>query len=174
MSHLTNQFLIASPLLFCFWSCSEQKSNSLEGAIEILEGAPTEGYQAKGYDEELAQQLGADEYGMKSYVMAFLKAGPNRDQDTESAEAMQAAHMANIKKMAEEGILILAGPFLDEGELRGIYLFDVETIEEAEALTASDPAIQAGRLSMELHPWHGSAALMQVSEVHQRLTKTPM
>ena len=127
-----------------------------------------------GFDSTLAKSLGADEYGMKQYVMAFLKAGPNRDQDDSTARELQAAHMANINRMAEEGKLAVAGPFLDNGELRGIYTFNVKTVEEAQALTETDPAIQAGRLIMELHPWYGSAALMQVNEVHNKLAKTPI
>ncbi len=123
------------------------------------------------FDAALAERLGADPYGMRSYVMAFLKAGPNRDQDSLAAAEIQAAHMANIRRMAEAGQLVLAGPFLDSGDYQGIYLFNVPTIEEAEALTATDPAVQAGRLVMELHPWYGSAALMQVNEVHTRIAR---
>jgi uncharacterized protein YciI len=73
--------------------------------------------------------------------------------------------------MAEEGKLVLAGPFLDDGELRGIYVFNVETVEEARALTATDPAIQAGSLVMELKPWYGSAAVMSINEMHPKLQK---
>lgn len=123
------------------------------------------------YDSTFAKRVGADAYGMKQYVMAFLKAGPNRDRDSTKAAELQAAHMANIGKMAEEGKLILAGPFLDDGELRGIYVFNVKTIEEARELTASDPAIQAGSLVMELKPWYGSAAMMEINAMHGRLEK---
>ncbi len=123
------------------------------------------------YDAGLARQLGADELGMKSYVMAFLKAGPNRSQDSTEAARLQRAHLDNIQRMAREGKLILAGPFLDGGEVRGIYVFNVESVEEARALTATDPSIQAGRLEMELHPWYGTAALQQVQELHQRVAK---
>lgn len=123
------------------------------------------------FDEALATELGADEYGMKRYVMAFLKAGPNRDQDEETAAELQQAHMENIQRMAESGVLVLAGPFLDEGEIRGIYVFDVVSLDEARELTATDPAVQAGRLEMELHPWYGSAALMNVNEIHGRISK---
>lgn len=122
------------------------------------------------YNAELAQELGADDYGMKRYVMAFLKSGPNRDQDPEIAQEIQAGHMAHISSMAESGKLVLAGPFLDAGEIRGIFVFDA-TMEEAEALTAADPAVQSGRLVMELHPWYGSAALLQINEIHQTLTR---
>jgi uncharacterized protein YciI len=126
----------------------------------------------ENYNAELAQELGADDYGMKMYVMAFLKQGPNRDQTPEEAAKLQKAHMDNIGRMAENGDLVVAGPFAknDQG-IQGIYIFDVKTVEEAEALTKTDPAIKAGRLKMELIPWYGSAALMQVNEVHQKLSK---
>ncbi len=77
--------------------------------------------------------------------------------------------MANIRRLGEQGKLALAGPFLDDGSVRGIYVFNVETLEEARALTETDPAIQAGRLEMELHPWYGSAALLYVNEIHERI-----
>ena len=123
------------------------------------------------FDSLYAQKLGADDYGMRSYVMAFLKSGPNRDQTEEEAQELQAAHMANIGRLADEGTLVLAGPFLDNGDLRGIYIFAVESVEEAEVLTATDPAIKAGRLIMELHPWYGSAAVMEVGEIHEIISK---
>jgi uncharacterized protein YciI len=123
------------------------------------------------YDAALAAKLGADENGMKTYVMAFLKAGPNRDRPREEAQKLQAAHRANINRLAKEGKLVLAGPFADNGELRGIYIFDVKTVAEAQALTNTDPAIQAGQLVMELHPWYGSAGLMTIPELHARIEK---
>ena len=124
------------------------------------------------FDPQLAEKYGADEYGMRQYVMAFLKAGPNRSQDSLTRVKLQSAHMANINRLAEEGKLLIAGPFLDDGELRGIYIFDVKTIEEAEALTNTDPAIKAGSLVMELHPWYGSAAMKALPEIYPKLTKT--
>jgi uncharacterized protein len=123
------------------------------------------------FDAALAQKLGADKMGMKKYVMAFLKRGPNRPTDPAEAKKLQAGHMANIGRMAKEGKLILAGPFLDNGELRGIYIFNVESVAEAEALTKTDPAIQAGSLVMELHPWYGSAAVQEVNAIHEKIAK---
>jgi uncharacterized protein YciI len=119
----------------------------------------------------LAKQLGADDYGMQQYVMAFLKRGPNRSQDSTEASRLQRAHLDNIRKMADEGTLLIAGPFMDDQEIRGIYIFDVRTLEEAEALTATDPAIKAGRLIMELHPWYGPAALPLLNDMHEKVTK---
>jgi uncharacterized protein len=123
------------------------------------------------YDPELAARLGADDYGMRRYVMAFLKAGPDRSHDAETAARLQRGHLDNIRRLAEDGRLVLAGPFLDAGEIRGIFVFAVDTLEEARALVETDPAVQAGRLSMELHPWYGSAALMMMSELNARIAK---
>lgn len=125
--------------------------------------------QAAPYDSVLARQLGADDYGMRVYVMAFLKAGPNRNQDSATAAGLQRAHLANIQRMAREGKLVVAGPFEDDTDLKGIYIFNVASLAEAKTLTASDPAIKAGRLVMELHPWYGSAALQKVTEIHARI-----
>lgn len=123
------------------------------------------------YDSILAQKTGADEYGMKHYVMAFLKAGPNRNQDSLMRIEIQKGHMANIQRLADEGKLVMAGPFEDDGDIRGIFIFNVTTIEEAKVLTATDPAIQAGRLIMELHPWYGSAAIMEMNALHLKVAK---
>lgn len=120
-------------------------------------------------DSAMIRRTGADEYGMKKYVIAFLKKGPNRNQDSATAAQLQKAHMDNIGRMASMGKLVVAGPFLDGGDLKGIYIFNVTTIEEAKKLTETDPAIQAGRLEMELHPWYGSAALMEIPLLHTKI-----
>ncbi len=108
---------------------------------------------------------------MKNYVLAFFKMGDNTTLDTQSAMSLQMEHMSNIELMAEAGQLVLVGPFLGDGEIRGIYIFNVETIAEAETLTNTDPAIQEGVLSMELMEWYGSAGLMGLNELHQKLSK---
>ncbi len=123
------------------------------------------------YDSLKAEKFGADDYGMKQYVIAFLKRGPNRIQDSSKAVELQKAHLKNINKLAEEGKLVLAGPFLDNEDVRGIYIFDVKTIEEARKLTETDPAIKAGSLIMELRPWYGSAALKEINQIHKTLEK---
>jgi uncharacterized protein YciI len=123
------------------------------------------------YNAQLAQKLGADEYGMKTYVMAFLKAGPNRLTDSAARSALQTAHLKNIMRLAAEGKLIVAGPFLDDQPIKGIFIFNVSTIEEAKKLTETDPAIKAGSLVMELHPWYGSAALVEAFNIHKQIEK---
>jgi uncharacterized protein YciI len=123
------------------------------------------------YDADLAKKLGADDYGMKQYVMAFLKAGPHRLTDSVARAKLQMAHLKNITRLAEEGKLVIAGPFMDDQPIKGIFIFNVTTVEEAKKLTETDPAIQAGSLVMELHPWYGSAALMEIPDTHKKLQK---
>ncbi len=123
------------------------------------------------YDSVLAQKYGADQYGMRKYVIAFLKSGPNKSKDSLERAQLQKAHLENINRLAQEGKLVLAGPFFDDGDLRGIYVFDVSSIEEAKQLTETDPAIQKGSLVMELHEWYGSAAILAIPEIHKKLEK---
>lgn len=85
---------------------------------------------------------------------AFLKRGEKwTPEKTPATEEIQKGHMANINRLAELKKLIAAGPFGDDGQLRGIFVFRVDSLEEAKTLTASDPAVQSGRLVMEIHPW---------------------
>lgn len=126
---------------------------------------------ASEYDAKLAAELEADDYGMHRYVMAFLKRGPNRDRTEEESAALQRAHLDNIIRLADDGVLVMAGPFMDDGEIRGIYIFDVDTLEEARELTATDPAIKAGSLVMELKPWYGSAALKKMGDLHAQIAR---
>lgn len=124
------------------------------------------------YDTELAKEVGADEYGMKKYVIAFLYRGDKvSEYSEEERNKLQEGHMANINRMAEEGKLVMAGPFFGNEELRGLYFFAVSSIEEAKALTETDPSIQAGVLKMELKEWYGSAALMLMKDLHEKVAK---
>lgn len=124
------------------------------------------------YDPGLAAKLKADDIGMKKYVMAFLYSGDRVDEYSKEERAeIQKGHMANISKLADMGKLLLAGPFFGTESMRGIFIFDVETKEEAEELTNTDPAVKAGVLKMELREWYGSAAVMMVPEIHAKLQK---
>ncbi|MBD3225666.1 MAG: hypothetical protein GF313_13135 [Caldithrix sp.] len=160
--HIPVYILIIVSLSFI--SCTSKDETPNDNAREPVTINPD-------YDAALAAKLKADDYGMSRYVMALLKAGPNRDQDSTTAAELQKAHLKNIRRLAKENKLVLAGPFLDDGEIRGIYIFNVTSLEEAQKLTGTDPAIKAGRLEMELHPWYGSAALKKVNEIHKSIEK---
>ncbi|MFB9076828.1 YciI family protein [Flavobacterium procerum] len=127
------------------------------------------------YDENLAKSLHADEYGMKKYVFCLLKSGSNTTVSKEESKKLFEGHMANINKLAKEGKLVVAGPFMkNDRNYRGIYIFNVETIAEAEALVVTDPAIKAKLLEAELTPWYCSAALQEIPKMHEKIAKTKM
>lgn len=124
------------------------------------------------FDPALAEKYQADDYGMKTYIIAFLKKGADAgNYSAEERSEIQKNHMAHIQKLSSNGKLLLAGPFIDDQDFRGIFLFDVPTLEEAKALTTADPAVQAGVLSMDLKSWYGSAALMSIPDLHTKIQK---
>jgi uncharacterized protein len=89
-----------------------------------------------------------------TYIFGLLLRGPNwTKEETAETKLIQEGHMANINRLAEAGHLVLAGPFVDGGERRGVFIFKVHTLEEAKAFAGSDPAVIAGRLKIELHRW---------------------
>ncbi len=98
-----------------------------------------------------------EKWEMTTYQVAFLKRGPNwTPGETAETKAIQEGHMANIRKMGATGKLVIAGPFADDGDLRGLFIFRVDTLEEAKALAEQDPAVRAGRLVLEWHPWYAA------------------
>ena len=127
----------------------------------------------RAFDADLAKRLGADERGMKTYVLCILKTGPkDADVKGEQREKIFAGHFANIERLAGEGKLAVAGPFGKNDKLwRGLYIFNVATIEEAEKLVVLDPAVQAGVFVPDLTPWYGSAAMMIVPETHRKIQR---
>ncbi|WP_242926865.1 YciI family protein [Pontibacter vulgaris] len=132
-------------LLVLSFSVSAQTQTKKKAAAKKQVAAPAKQAIPKSDDVDMSK--------MKTYYMTFLKRGPYQPTDTAEINRIQAAHMAHIQKMAKDGKLVIAGPFLDNTEMRGIFIFDVASLEEAKALTEADPAVKAGKLIMELHPW---------------------
>ena len=102
----------------------------------------------------------AGKFEMQQYVMGFLRRGPNwTAEQTPEVKQIGEGHMAHIRAMGATGKLVLAGPFEVEGTppnaLAGILLFDVQTIEEARLMASDDPAVKAGRFTLELIAWYG-------------------
>lgn len=124
------------------------------------------------YDEKLAKELGGNDNGMKAYVFCILKTGSNTTATKEEKAKYFEGHMANINRLADEGKLVVAGPFMkNDRNYRGIFIFNVTTVEEAQALVETDPAVKAKIFEVELTPWFCSAALMAVPETHKKITK---
>ena len=106
--------------------------------------------QQKGNEKKQEDQI-------KQYWFVLLIKGNNRTQDSVTSAKIQEGHMANINRLYNEGKLKVAGPFGDEGDWRGIFIFDCETKDEVEKLLKTDPAIAAGRLNFEIHSWWTAA-----------------
>lgn len=98
-------------------------------------------------------QEGDSTYVMKQYFLCLLKIGPNRDQDQATSEKIQTEHLAHLEKLAGDGKICMVGPMGDKGDLLGIAIYNVTTQKEAEKLAKADPAVKAGRLLVEIHPW---------------------
>lgn len=125
------------------------------------------------YDEALARSVGADEHGMRRYVLVILKTGPNRVPDGPEREEMFRGHFANMNRLSDEGKLALAGPLDGVDGWRGLFVMAVADLEEAKQLVATDPVIIKGEMVAEYHKYYGSAALMMVRDGHKRVAKKP-
>lgn len=108
----------------------------------------------------VADEPPAPRYEMTTYYVGLLYRGAKwTSRVTPETQKVQEGHMANIRRMAAAGKLVVAGPFSDDGELRGMFIFTTASLEEARALCDQDPAVQAGRLKVELHPWYAAAGI---------------
>ena len=129
--------------------------------------------QSNEYDSALAKKLHADEYGMKNYIFVILKSGSNVIADKVKEDSIFHGHLDNITRLANEGKLSLAGPFgKNDDQYRGLFIFNVSTLEEAQSLLATDPAVQAKLLEPVMYKWYGSASLQEIPELHKKIQKT--
>lgn len=145
--------IVTIVLIVCCFSANAQTSNAK-------------------YDKALADSLGADDYGMKMYVLVILTTGANKIENKTITDSLFAGHMQNIKRMVNAGKLAVAGPFKkNEKNYRGIFILNVNTIEEAKDLLANDPAIQAKLLDAEIYNWYGSAALPMYLPASEKVGK---
>lgn len=122
------------------------------------------------YDAALAKSLGADERGMRSYVLVLLKTGPTKVPTGEQRTEMFKGHMANIKRLANEGKLVFAGPLDGVDGWRGIFIFATPDIDTVKTYVATDPVIINGEMVAEYHKLYGSAALMMINELHRKVS----
>lgn len=125
----------------------KKETEALPSVEERAEDLKKKGYRTFTYEE------GDTTFLMQQYYMVFLKAGKNRGQDSTEAAELQKKHLAHLSRMAEEGYASLIGPFGDDGEIRGIVVFNTATQKEADSLANLDPMVKAGRLEVEVHPW---------------------
>lgn len=124
------------------------------------------------YDSVLAKKLGADQYGMKQYVMVILTTGKADIKEKAVKDSLFAGHMKNINRLAEDGKLVVAGPFgKNDINYRGVFVFNTSSVDETRAMVDTDPAVKAGVFDAVYIPWYCSAGLMEVNNIHHKLQK---
>jgi uncharacterized protein YciI len=124
------------------------------------------------YDKALADSLGADEYGMKMYVLVILKTGPNQFIAKERSDSLFRGHLENINRLVAAKKLIVAGPLgKNDKNYRGIFILSA-TMDEVNALLQTDPVIREKLIEAEVYPWYGSAALGEYLKYHDKIEKT--
>lgn len=126
------------------------------------------------FDPELAARTGADAHGMRAYVLVVLRTGPTPVAAGAARDAMFAGHFANMERLAEAGLLVLAGPFqADPQGWRGLFVLAVDDIARAREIVATDPVISSGEMVADYHAWYGSAATMLLPGLHRSLVPPP-
>lgn len=153
--------------------------SSLLLALALALGAGAESAHAQtatapAFDAALAQRTGANENGMRGYVLVILKSSDTPMPKGEARDAMFRGHFANMKRLADQGVLVVAGPLDGQLGRRGIFVLTVPDIETAKTHVATDPVIVQGEMVAEYHRFFSSAALMLVPELAPRLTAKPM
>ena len=124
------------------------------------------------YDSLLAKRLGADDYGMKRYVLVILKTGTAVIEPGARRDSLFMGHMENINRLAEVGKLVVAGPLGDNSfAYRGIFILNVPTIAEAQKLIYTDPTVKEQIFDAELIEWYGSAALGEYLDTDRKAGK---
>lgn len=136
-------------ILFCLLLAGgfSQAQTNTEGQEKTEE-------QEKVHIREFTMEEGDTTYTMKEYyLLIYLRGEQAGDFNEHELKDIQAGHMSHISKLADAGQVHIAGPFGDDTEKRGILIFDVESLEKAKELASQDPAVKAGRLTFEIHPW---------------------
>jgi uncharacterized protein len=128
---------------------------AVTNAPEITQEEMAENLKKEGF-ETFTMKDKDTSYLMQKYFVVLLKAGKNREQDSATAARLQEEHMAHLSRMATAGYASLIGPMGDDGELRGMVIYNVPTRQIADSLAQLDPMVKAGRLEVETHSWWAS------------------
>ena len=145
--------------ILCIGCSKAKKKEVQEQAKTVIETSKTAGIEKKiqrlkneGY-EVFSYEEGDTTYLMQKYYLVFLKTGPKRDQDSTETAILMKKHLAFLERMGMEGYASLIGPIGVDGDIRGIAIYNVPTLREADSLSRLDPMVKAGMLKVEIHPW---------------------
>jgi uncharacterized protein YciI len=150
------RILITATLFICFATVRAQSDNPK-------------------FDQALAAKVGADDYGMKMYVLVLLKTGTASITDKKVVDSLFKGHFNNMQRLTEEGKLVVAGPMgKNDKSYRGLFILNVRKIEDAKVLVDTDPAVKSKMLDADFLPWYGSAALSEYLPYHEKVEKKKM
>jgi len=150
---------ILAIVLFVFYSCQTSTTK------QVKQDSTSE----NRTDSTLIRSTGADEYGMRQYILVLLKEDKARRPDSAEMARIESGHLKYLKHLMDDRKILVLGPILEDNPIAGICIYDCKTVDEAKKLAASDPAVQSGELVVEAHPWYGTAALMKIPEIHQKI-----
>jgi uncharacterized protein YciI len=95
------------------------------------------------------------------YYAAIVRKGPNwTPEQTPEIVRLGQEHRQYLETLLTRGVLVLAGPFTDNGDIRGIYLFKVDSEIEAKKLCDAAPFIKSGRLVVDIHRWQTAKEIL--------------
>lgn len=151
------KYLTCILVLLSLLACQEEQKvpQKIEEVVkeksirQINEELVLKGYKTFDFVDETTK----DTILMQQYFIAFLKRGPIRSQNETEADSLQALHLEHLGRMYNEGYADISGPFGDDGDIRGITIYNTPTLEMADSLANMDPMVKAGRLVIEIHPW---------------------
>ncbi len=127
------------------------------------------------FDQALATKLGADDYGMKMYVLVMLKTGTAPITDKKVIDSLFKGHFNNMQRLTQQGKLIVAGPMgKNDKNYRGLFILNVRKVDDAKLLVDTDPAVKSKMLDADYLPWYGSAALSEYLPYHEKVEKKKM
>ena len=154
------KYVLSLLVLFVLVSCKQEQNDVIkeEQIVEVVKEKSIREINdeliKKGYKTfDFVDETTKDTMLMQQYFIAFLKRGPNRSQNKAESDSLQALHMEHLGRMYEEGYADISGPFGDDGDIRGITIYNTPTIEIADSLANMDPMVKSGRLVIEMHPW---------------------
>ncbi len=143
--------------LFILRTASTDEAKSWVAADPAVQAGLMTSEMHPWFSEDIFKKPVTSPLNMETVYFGFLKKGPNRkegDDKDPAIQELQKAHIANIVRLANEKKMVMAGPFGDDGELRGIFVYRVASIKEAAELAATDPMVKIDRLRIDLHEWH--------------------
>jgi uncharacterized protein YciI len=91
---------------------------------------------------------------VRDYVFVFIRTGPLRTPTPEQSQEAMQGHFANMGRLADEGKLLIAGPYADPRptpDHRGLFVMDETEVAEGLELANTDPAAAMGVFVMSAH-----------------------